>query len=292
MRAPGHREHPLAKRHRAGACRHGSDETGGTETGPPHAKTRLFVTRGDSGARYPNGTVTVTRWPSPTLSRHRPGRAAWPTMDRVSRAPIRSPSPIETGAVSAPRRARFASTCHPVNPAQSPASGSPASTSPTVEPGPDAASTRLSSPDASQSRSSSASSMITTPGPSNEATAAASESASSSAEVNTAVTPSPEDSERSGDGRGAMNTARVPAARNDRAMDTRIVDLPDPPGPATTKAGTPADRSGPSGASASPPTPTSPQSADAATGPGPVGRSAHACSKVTRVGAASTRNGR
>lgn len=64
------------------------------------------------------GTVTVTRFPSPVLSRHRPGRAGCPMMPCVSRTPTRSPSGRVCGAVRHPRRARLASTCHPEKPTQ------------------------------------------------------------------------------------------------------------------------------------------------------------------------------
>ncbi len=100
--------------------------------------------------------------------------------------------------------------------------------------------------------------------------------------------PSRPASARSGDGRGAAMMTGVPAARNDRAIAARIVDLPDLGGPATMNAGTPSPRSGPHAVSSSPPTPTRPHS-------GPVsaaGRSRHASAKVILDGRTSTRNGR
>jgi hypothetical protein len=115
---------------------------------------------------------------SPVCRRQRPGRGGCPGTSRESRTPIESPSGVVDGAVRQPRRARLASTCQPLNPTRK-LSASPARTR--ARPAsPQRATRRLSSLAAPQSRSNSASSIRTTPGPLNEPRAAASSAPSES----------------------------------------------------------------------------------------------------------------
>ena len=87
------------------------------------------------GVGDPVGTVTVTRVPSPVLSRARPGRTGWPRWAWVRRAPMSSPSGRVRGAVRQPRLARRASACQPPNPLAR-LSGSPARTRARERPAP------------------------------------------------------------------------------------------------------------------------------------------------------------
>lgn len=201
---------------------------------------------------YSAGTVTATRFPSPALSRQRPWRAGWLSTPCVSRTPTRSPSGRVRGPVRQPRRARLASTCQPEKPTQM-LSASPANTSARPESPPNEM-ILLSSMLASQSLSISASSMSTAHRRPAFASAAANSSSSRLSPSKRATAPSKPASARSGDGRGAARITGVAAARNDRAMAARIVDLPDLGGPATMNAGKPSPRSGPRAVSSSPPT--------------------------------------
>src|SRR5208282_5896453 len=81
------------------------------------------------------------------------------------------------------------------------------------------------------------------PGPLKEARAPASSASPSSGRSNNSSTPGAPASARSGEGRGAATRTGVPAARNDLAMDSKMVDRPDLAGPATIKQGAPEARS-------------------------------------------------
>src|SRR6202522_1432929 len=200
----------------------------------------------------------VTRVPSPVFRRALPGLTGWPVWAWVSRAPISSPSGRVWGAVRQPRRARRASACHPPNPLAR-LSGSPASTSARDRPAPRVM-ILLSSPAASQSVSSSASSITTTPGAVSEVIAAVSSSSLRSGPVNEPAMPGRDASDRSGEGRGVTRMTWAPPARKERVIDASTVERPERAGPATINAGMPSDRSGPSAVGSSPPAPASPHS--------------------------------